>query len=186
MVVCRPKIAGGGGWARDLVLTHTNAVEASMEPWKIESSPGKQTALGWIILLVGLILAIGFRNFDSSGLTNSLAGFLLGLLLLLVGMTALVMGGKRTVTVDPQAHRILIEDANRFGQKNRMISFDDVERVYVGSLGNREGGSISYDVVVKLKRGENVSLFRPAYFEGTWNRSVMENRCRRLEEYIQM
>ena len=156
-----------------------------MESWKIESSPGKQVALGWIILLVGLILAIGFRNFDSSGLTNSFAGFLLGLLLLLVGIAALVMGGKRTVTVNPEARRILIDDVNRFGQKSRLISFDEVERVYVGSLGNREGGSISYDVVLKLKTGENVSLFRPAYFNGTWNRSVMEDRCRRLEGYIE-
>ena len=156
-----------------------------MESWKIESSPGKQVALGWIILLVGLILAIGFRNFDSSCLTNSLAGFLLGLLLLLVGIAALVMGGRRTITVDPEARRISIDDVNRFGQKSRLIPFDEVERVYVGSLGNREGGSISYDVLLKLKMGVNVSLFRPAYFEGTWNRSVMEDRYRRLEEYIQ-
>ena len=156
-----------------------------MESWKIESSPGKQAAHGWIILLVGMILTVGFRNFDGSGLTNSLAGFLLGLLLLLVGIAALVIGGKRTVTVEPEARRILIEDVNRFGQKSRLISFDEVERVYVGSLGNREGGSISYDVLLKLKIGENVSLFRPACFNGTWSRSVMEDRCRRLQEYIQ-
>ena len=116
-----------------------------MESWKIESSPGKQVALGWIILLVGLILAMGFRNFDSSGLTNSLAGFLLGLLLLLVGIAALIMGGRRTITVDPEARRISIDDVNRFGQKSRLIPFDEVERVYVGSLGNREGGSISLE-----------------------------------------
>jgi hypothetical protein len=156
-----------------------------MESWKIESSSGKQVTLGWIILLVGTILTVGFRNFDGSGLTNSLAGFLLGLLLLLVGIVALVIGGKRTVTVDPEARRILIEDVNRFGQKSRLISFDEVERVYVGSLGNREGGSISYDVLLKLKIGENVSLFRPAYFDGIWSRSVMEDRCRCLEGYIQ-
>jgi len=155
-----------------------------MEAWKIESNPGKQTALGWIIMVVGLILALGFRDFDSSGLTNSLAGFLLGLLLLLIGFAGLLMGGKRSVIVDPQARRILIEDVNRFGQKSRSISFDEIDKVYVGRLGNREGGSISYDVVLKLKMGKHVSLFRPAYFEGTWNRSVMESRCHRLEEYL--
>jgi hypothetical protein len=154
-----------------------------MDTWRIESSPGKQLLIASIILVVGLILAIGFRNFDGLGLTNSLAGFLLGLLLLLIGFVGLLMGGKRSISVDPQARTILIEDENRFRQKNRSISFDEVGTVYVGRLGNREGGSISYDVVLKLKMGENVSLFRPAYFEGTWNRSVMESRCR-LEEYL--
>jgi hypothetical protein len=166
-------------------LIPRNVREASMELRKIESSPGKQVALACIIVLTGSILAIGFRNFDGSGLTNSLAGFLLGLLLLAIGIGTLVFGGKRTVTVDPQARHILIEDVNHFSQKNRLIAFDQVDSVYVRSLGNREGGSISHDVILKLKVGGNVSLFRPAYFEGTWNRSVMEDRCRRLEEYIQ-
>ena len=155
-----------------------------MDTWKIESSPGKQVILGWIVLVVGLILAIGFRDFDSSGLTNSLAGFLLGLLLLLIGTGTLLMGGKRSIVVDPEARRILIEDASRFGRKKRSIAFDEVGEVYVDSLGDKEGGSISYDVFLKLKKGETVSLFRPAYFEGTWEKSVMEDRCRRLEEYL--
>lgn len=155
-----------------------------MNTWKIESSPGKQTLLACVIVVVGLILALGFRDFDSTGLTNSLAGFLLGLLLLLVGLATLVLGGKRFIVVDPEARRILIEDVNRFGQKSRLISFDEVDKVYVGRLGNREGGSISYDVLLKLKVGKHVSLFRPAYFEGTWNRSIMEGRYRRLEEYL--
>ena len=155
-----------------------------MDTWKIESSPGKQVILGWIVLVVGLTLAIGFRDFDSSGLTNSLAGFLLGLLLLLIGTVTLFLGGKRIVCVDPEARRILIEDASRFGRKKRSIAFDEVGEVYVDSLGDKEGGSISYDVVLKLKKGETVSLFRPADVEGTWEKSVMEDRCRRLEEYI--
>ena len=112
-----------------------------MDTWRIESSPGKQAFIAWSILIVGLILAFGFRNFDSSGLTNSLAGFLLGLLLLLIGFAGLLMGGKRSVTVDPHARRILIEDVNRFGEKERSISFDEVGKVYVGRLGNREGAS---------------------------------------------
>jgi hypothetical protein len=155
-----------------------------MDTWKIESSPGKQTILACIIVAVGSILAIGFRDFDSSGLTNSLSGFLLGALLLSIGAATLLMGGRRTVIVDPRKRCILIEDVNRFGEKKRSISFDEVGRVYVSSLGNREGGSISYDVVLRLKTGKHVSLFRPAYFEGTWNRSAMESRCCRLVEYI--
>jgi hypothetical protein len=95
-----------------------------------------------------------------------------------------VVGGKRTVIVDPGTRQIVLADANRFAEKKRTISFDEVDHTYFGKLGNKEGVSISYDVVVKLKSGEHGSLFRAAYFEGTWNKTVMEAR-RRLDEYLQ-
>jgi hypothetical protein len=155
------------------------------ELWKIESSLGKQTFLGWLVLVVGLILAIGFRDFDGSGFTNSLSGFLLGLLLLLIGVATVVVGGKRTVTVDSGLRHVVLEDANRFTEKKRIILFDEVDHAYIGKLGDREGGSISYDVVLKLKSGEHVSLFQAAYFDGRWNKAVMEGRQRRLAEALQ-
>jgi hypothetical protein len=155
------------------------------ELWKIESSLGKQTFLGWVVLVVGLILSIGFRDFDGSGLTNSLSGFLLGLLLLLIGVATVVVGGKRTVSVDSRLRQIVLEDVNRFVEKKRIVLFDEVDHTSISMLGDREGGSISYDVVLKLKSGEHVSLFQAAYFDGRWNKAVMEGRQRRLAEALQ-
>lgn len=98
-----------------------------MDTWKITSNPVKQTILTWAIVAAGLILAYGFRDFDSSGLSNSLAGFLLGVLLLIIGIPGLFMIGKQEITVDPKARRILIEDTSRFGKKSRAILFEEVD-----------------------------------------------------------
>ena len=155
-----------------------------MEQWKIESSPGKQASLGWASTVSGLILAIGFFDFGGPALTHNLAGFLLGLLLLIVGVATLVMSGKRTVVVDPVARNIVIADSGRFGQNTRTISFDEVADVRVDEFGDDEGGSISYDVVIQLKDVKGISLFRGAVFDGLFNKSVMQERCDRIRGAI--
>jgi hypothetical protein len=155
-----------------------------VEIWTIESSPRKQSALAWVIIVAGLVLAYGFRDFDSGGFTNSLAGFLLGVLLLAVGIPAAVMGGKQQISVDPGLRRILVEDTRRWGKKSRSIPFDEIAGVRVDRLGNRSDGSVSYYVALKLSTGKTYPLFFPAYYDGRWNRSVAEERCRRIEEYL--
>jgi hypothetical protein len=155
-----------------------------IDTWKIESNPGKQTAIALACMVAGLVLATGFRNFDGTGMTNSLAGFLLGLLLLLIGVAGVLTGGKQTIVVDPKARRILIEDTSRFGKKTRSISFNEIVGVSVSLMGKRSSGTITYYLVLRLETGKTYPLFFPAYFEGRWDRSVAESRCRRLEEYL--
>ncbi len=155
-----------------------------MDPWKIESNSVKQSAFTWAIVVVGLVLMYGFRDFDGSGFTDSLAGFLLGVLLLIVGVPGILMVGKETISVDPNARQISIEHASRFGKKNRIIPFNDIIDVHVSSLGNRSEGSVSYYVTLKLSSGKNFPLFFPAYYDGRWDRSIAEGRCSRLEEYL--
>ena len=60
-----------------------------------KSHGGKQAVLGWLSLGVGLVLLVAFRSFDGSGMTNSLAGFLLGLFLFLLGLAALFAHTKK-------------------------------------------------------------------------------------------
>jgi hypothetical protein len=155
-----------------------------LDKWQIESNPQKQRALTWAIVVVGLMLAFGFRDFDTSAFTNSLAGFLLGVLLLVIGIPGVFMIAKQEITVDPKARRILIEDTSRFRKKSRAISFHEIAEVDVSSLGNRSEGSVSYYVTLKLRSGESYPLFFPAYYDGRWDRSVAESRRRRIEEYL--
>lgn len=157
---------------------------ASMDTWKTESNPAKQTMLTWAIIVVGLILAYSFRDFDASEFTNSLAGFLLGILLLLIGLPGTFMVGKETTTVDRKGRRILIDSTSRFGKKSRSISFNEIVEVFVSELGATSDGSVSYYVTLRLVSGETCPLFFPAYYDGRWDRSVAEDRCRRLEEYL--
>ena len=156
-----------------------------MEIWTTESNPVKQSILSWAIVVVGLILVYGFRNFDVSGFTNSLAGFLLGILLVLIGVPAVLMVGKQTITVDPKIRQILIEDESRFGTKKKIIPFNEIVDLHVSSLGRRSEGTVSYYVSLKMTSGKTLPLFFPAYYEGRWDRSVAESRCSRIQSYLE-
>ena len=156
-----------------------------MDIWTAESNPLKQLVLSWAIVVVGLILVYGFRNFDASGFTNSLAGFLLGVLLVVIGVPAVLMTGKQTTTVDPKNRQILIVDESRFGTKKKIIPFDEIVDLHVSSLGRRSEGSVSYYVTLNLTTGKNLPLFFPAYYDGRWDRSVAESRCNRLQAYLE-
>jgi thiamine transporter ThiT len=94
-----------------------------MDVWTSQSNSGKQTMLSVACAAVGLILVISFRDFRGFG-TNTMAGFLLGLLLLLIGVAGFLVSGKQTVIVDPKARRITIEDSNRFHTRKRLIPFE--------------------------------------------------------------
>lgn len=134
--------------------------------------------------IAGMILMIGFRNFESGG-SNTMAGFLLGLLLLLIGVPGLLMNGKQTVLVDPKTRRIAIEDSNRFRTKNRSIPFSDIVGVSIGYLGKRSNNVTWYYLVLKLRSGEDYPLFAPGrFFEGASDRSTVAGWKQRLEGYL--
>jgi hypothetical protein len=156
-----------------------------MDSWKFESDPGKQTALSLGCIAVGMILLIGFRHFDGSGMTNSLAGFLGGLLLLLIGVSAFLVSGKQTIVVDPQMRRIVVEDKNKFGIKRRLIRFSEITDTGIGYIGKRSNFINFYYIILTLDSGEKYSLFSPGRFhDGGSDRSVMESRRQRLESCI--
>jgi hypothetical protein len=155
-----------------------------MDLWKSESNPGKQTALSAVCSVVGLVLATAFRGFSGAG-SNARAGFLLGVLLLLIGVVCFLVSGKQTVVVDPKARRIVVADSNRFRTKNRSIPFSDVVDVSIGYFGKKSSFVTWYYLVLKLRSGEEYPLFSPGrFFEGGSDRRTVESWRRRLEEYL--
>jgi hypothetical protein len=156
-----------------------------MDVWKSESNPVKQTALSLGCLLIGLVLAFGFRNLSGPGLTNSMAGFLIGVLLLLIGIWAFLAEGQQTVVVDPGMRRITITDKNRFRTKTRTIPFRDIVHISIGYLGKKSNYVTFYYLVLKLINGQEYPLFAPGrFYEGGSDRSVVEVWRLRLEQYI--
>jgi hypothetical protein len=155
-----------------------------MDVWKSQSNPGKQTMLLVACTMVGLVLVIGFRDFSGFG-SNSMAGFLLGLLLLLIGVAGFLVNGKQIVVVDPKTRRITVEDSNRFRTKRRSILFSDVVGISIGYLGKKSNYVTWYYLVLKLRSGEEYPLFAPGrFFEGGSDRSTVAGWKQRLEEYI--
>jgi hypothetical protein len=155
-----------------------------MDLWKSQSNPGKQTILSVACAAVGLTLVIGFRDFGGFG-TNTMAGFLLGLLLLLIGVPGFLLSGKQTVIVDPETRHITIEDSNRFYTMKRSIPFSDIADVNIGFLGKRSNYVAWYYLVLKLRSGEDYSLFAPGrFFEGVSDKSTVASWKQRLERYL--
>lgn len=156
-----------------------------MDSWRSESNSGIQTALSLASIVVGITLVLGFRHFDGSGMTNSLAGFLLGLLLLLIGVSAFVVRGKQVIVVDSGVRQIIVEDTNLFGTNKRLIPFSDIVDTGIGYLGRASNFVIFYYINLKLMNGEEYQLFTPGrFFDGGSDRSVMESRRQRLEECL--
>jgi hypothetical protein len=132
--------------------------------------------------VIGLILIARCHDFIRMD-TGRFAGLLLGILLLFIGALALLLGGNRTIIVDPRARRIVIEDTNRFRKKHRSIVFGDIIDTHIGFLGKFP--THIYYLVLKLRSGEQFSLFPPGYFfDGGSDKSSMERRKLRLEEYL--
>jgi hypothetical protein len=155
-----------------------------MEAWKSQSNPGKQTMLSIACAVVGLILMIGFRGFEGIG-SNAGAGFLLGLLLLFIGVHGFFLSGKQNILVDPRARQITVEDSNRFSKKKRSILFSDIEDISIGYLGKKSNYVTSYYLALKLRSGENYPLFAPGrFYGGSSERSTVLSWKERLEAYL--
>lgn len=154
--------------------------------WEINSNVLLQNFFTLAGFLLGLLLAVlGFKagGFADNGSASAL---LLGVFIVLIAIANLVINNQRTVRIEPERRRILITDKSRFKQQQQVIIFGQIKDIYITELGNKEGGSISYDVELKLRDGKAVSLFRAAFFDGTYHKSVMENRCRRLRQIINL
>lgn len=155
-----------------------------MDPWTSHSNSGKQTLVAVGSAVVGAVLCVGFRGFATQG-TNALAGFLLGVLLLVIGVLGFLLSGSQTVVVGPRERLIIVEDADRFGRMKRVIPFGEVGDILIGYLGKKSNHVEMYYLVLKLKSGENYPLFAPGrFYEGGSDRSVVEGWRRRLEEYL--
>ena len=155
-----------------------------MDVWISKSNSGKQTSLSLGCAGVGLALMIGFRDFSGSG-SNAMAGFLLGVLLLTIGIAGLLVSGKQAVVVDPVACLISVEDSNLFRTKKKSISFNEVVAVSIGYLGKKSNYVTWYYLVLKLRCGKEYPLFSPGrFFEGGSDRLTVASWKQRLEEYI--
>jgi hypothetical protein len=155
-----------------------------MDVWTSQSNSVKQTMLSILCALAGLVLVIGFRNFSGFG-SNAAAGFLLGMLLLLMGVAGFLSSGTQTVVVDPKTRRIIVEDSTRFYTKKKLIPFSNVVDISIGYLGKKSNYVTWYYLLLKFRNGENYPLFSPGrFFEGGSDRSTVEGWKQRLEEYL--
>jgi len=155
-----------------------------MDSWISTSNPRKQIRLSMISAATGLFLASYFISFNSPD-RNIMAGFLLGMLLLVIGAAGFMVCSRQQIVVDPNSRHITIEEINRFGTKKRTINFSDVIDVTIGYLGKKSNFVSWYYLVLKLKNGEEYPLFTPGrFFEGGSDISTVEGWRQRLKLYL--
>jgi hypothetical protein len=155
-----------------------------MGSWVTRSRPSLQLATATGCFVVGLALVIGFRGFTSVR-ADAFAGFLLGVMLAVVGILGLIFAGAQTVTVDPGARRIDVEEMSVVGRRSRSIRFDAVRSVEVGFLGKRSNFVRNYYLVLNLRDGKHYALFAPGRFwKGASDKATVEGWRQRLEAYL--
>jgi hypothetical protein len=143
-----------------------------------------QLATGVGALVVGGVLMWGMRDFAIRG-DNVLAGFLLGVLLFVIGVASILVHGAQTVTIDARKGLIEVSDARPVGTKLTAIAFQQVADVSIGYLGKRTSFVNTYYLVLHLTDGREYPLFAPGrFFEGTSDRDVVEGWRRRLQGYL--
>jgi hypothetical protein len=151
--------------------------------WVTESNRTTQTLVAAAGVVLGLVLTIGSRS-AGEWATGTIAAFVLGLGLSLAGLGMLLFSPKQTIAVNSSTRRITIESRHRFGASSKQLRFDEIADAYVDEVGDKEGGSISFHIVVKLKTGETVPLFA-GFFDGGYDRSATEARLQRLMRFVQ-
>ncbi len=153
-------------------------------PWVSKSRPGLQFGLSLGSVLVGAVLVFAMRDFRTAG-GDAFAGFLLGVLLLVIGVAGALTSGVQTVTVDPNMRRIEIADSCFFGPRRRTAFFDEIGRVSIGYLGKSSNYVKTYYLVLHLANGPEFSLFASGRsFEGSSKRVGVEGWRERLEGYL--
>ncbi len=153
-----------------------------MDRWVSQSRPTTQYATSVGMLVVGGVLAFGFRGSLRSG-GDAVAGFWLGVLLVVIGAAALLAAGRQTVVVDPASRTITVADSSLLRSSERVIRFEEITDVGIGFLGKRSNFVSFYYLNLHLVVGRDYPLFAPGrFFPGASDRSTVEGWRRRLLE----
>lgn len=131
-----------------------------MDIWETRSNNRQQIAISTVCLIVGAVLTVALRDYGLSG-SNRQAGFLLGVVLLGLGIATLVAGGSQTVQVDADTREIRVMDQRLIGSRTQTVAFDQVQHVEIACLQTRSQHALRYFLQLQLISGEAVTLFSP-------------------------
>ncbi|MFN8611707.1 MAG: hypothetical protein U0931_29450 [Vulcanimicrobiota bacterium] len=150
---------------------------------KFQSQPYANLALNLVLTFLGGGIMWAARDFSHAD-SNARAGFLLGVLLAVIGVLALIVDESRRVEWDE--NQILLDVRRRVGGNRQLqIPLREVGSVTLGAQGKSSSGTRYYDLVVKLNSGREIPLFGGCAVEGRMNRSQVEQWRQRLESAVQ-
>lgn len=153
-----------------------------MNDWAAQSNPSKQTWMMGAVTAMGVALLYACRHVND---LNTKAGFLLGLLLLVLGGWGQLTRSTQTIVIDAQKRRITVTDTTRTGHSQRVIRFDDITHIGMGYLGKRSNFVQWHYLSLTLRNGERYPLFAPGrFYEGSSNEATVQGWRDRLEAML--
>lgn len=156
-----------------------------MSKWELESNYTNQIILSILGLFFGIIFILLSKNSGiASDPTQSISALILGILIFFVSLFSLIFGQKRFITLDEKSKTILFRNKNKFREKKVYLHFNEILELNIIELGDKDGGSIYYDLEIKLKKGNNINLFAGSFFDQRSDKSEMESLRKKLAEYI--
>lgn len=155
-----------------------------MESWETHSNSRQQTSLSAVCLVMGLALVAVLHD-AQAGESSGRAGFLFGVLLLLIGGATLVANARQCIVVDPVLREIRIEDRRLFGRTLRRVAFANIREVQVACLQTRAQQAIRYFLQLQLHTGESCALFAPErVYPGASDPAIVGDWKARLNGYL--
>ncbi|MFN8673320.1 MAG: hypothetical protein U0457_14710 [Candidatus Sericytochromatia bacterium] len=148
----------------------------------LESNYQKQFLISFLLLGVGLILIFLCKNFSFSEINEIFSGFILGVLISIISFFSLIFVGKRKIIIDKKNKNITFITQNRFKEDITNIKFNDISDMSIIELGDNEGGSIHYDIEIKLKKAKSINLFSGYFFDGMYSKLEIEALKDRLKK----
>ncbi len=156
-----------------------------MELWESSSDGRRQSALSLACLAIGLVLVLSLHDFGASGSSRQ-AGFLLGVVLTLIGGASLAVAGRQSVVIDPRKRVLTVHDRRLVGDRLRTIAFSEISQVQVAYLQTRSHQVLQYFLQLQLRSGETYALFAPGrMYPGASDPSLVAGWKTRLESCIE-
>jgi hypothetical protein len=152
-----------------------------MPVWESRSNSRRQSTISAACLALGLVLIVTLHDFGPSGSSRH-AGFLLGVVLTLIGGATLLVSGPQTTIVDPLQQQIRITDHRLVGTRHHTIPFADIGEVQVAYLQTRSKLVLQYFLQLQLRGGEAYALFPPGrVYAGSSDAAIVAGWKSRLE-----
>jgi hypothetical protein len=152
----------------------------------LQSKPELNLLMSIGVLLMGAPLFWLGRTYTGYG-DNRFAAFALGCLLLILGLMALVMGETRSIELDVERKRIVLDIKRRIGGcRQVVIPFQAIEKFTILRMGTSSNLSVYYDLGVVQRSGKTVYLFGGCAFDGRMSSEWIEGLRIQFEQVVFM
>jgi len=153
---------------------------------KLNSRPDLNFIISTCILLAGLPLVWLGRNYSGYS-DNQFAAFCMGSFMVILGLFTLVVREKRSIELDEEHKRIVIDIKRRFWKcQHIVIPFNQITNFTILRQGKSSNFSVYYDLGVVLRNGKTIYLFGGSAFDGRMSEQFIENLKMQFEQAVSL